>query len=32
MQPHQRLCAAVEDVERGAGARIDFEQKRVFAI
>jgi hypothetical protein len=32
MEPHERRCAAVEDVERGAGARIDLEQKRLAVI
>jgi hypothetical protein len=32
MQPQQRLGGAVEDVERGAGAWVDFEQECFFAI
>ena len=32
MQPHQGFGAAVENVERGAGTRIDLEQQRVVAI
>ena len=32
MQPHKGFGAAVENVERGAGTRIDLEQQRVVAI
>lgn len=32
VKPQQRLCAAVEDVERGSRAGIDFEQKGIVAV
>ena len=32
MQPHQGFGATVENVERGAGTRINLEQQRLVAI
>lgn len=32
MQWHKGFGAAVEDVERGAGTRVDLEQQRVVAL